>query len=55
MKGVLVTTSDYGPDAYRFGKDKPIMLVNGANLLHMLEKHGHRARIDIEEARTNRE
>ena len=55
MKGVLVTTSDYGPDAYRFAKDKPITLVNGANLLHMLEKHGHRARIDIEEARKNRE
>ena len=54
MKGVLVTTSDYGPDAYRFAKDKPITLVNGANLLHMLEKHGHRARIDIEEAKQNR-
>ena len=55
MKGVLVTTSDYGPDAYSFAKDKPITLVNGSNLLHMLEKHGHRARIDIEEAKQNRE
>lgn len=55
MKGVLVTTSDYGPDAYRFAKDKPITLVNGSNLLHMLEKHGHRARIDIEEAKQSKE
>ena len=46
-KGILVTTSDYGPDAYRFAKDKPLTLMNGANLLHLLEKHGHRAHIDL--------
>ena len=34
-KGVLVTTSDYGPDAYGFAKDKPLVLMNGANLLHL--------------------
>jgi restriction system protein len=50
-KGVLVTTSDYGPDAYAFAKDKPLVLLNGANLLHLLEKHGHKARIDIKEAK----
>jgi restriction system protein len=50
-KGILVTTSDYGPDAYDFAKGKPLILLNGANLLHMLEKHGHRARIDLQEAR----
>lgn len=50
-KGILVTTSDYGPDAYSFAKDKPITLLSGANLLHLLEKHGHRAKIDIAEAR----
>ena len=50
-KGILVTTSDYGPDAYNFIKDKPLVLLNGANLLHLLEKHGHRARIDIQEAK----
>lgn len=54
-RGVLVTTSDYGPDAYSFAKDKPISLLNGANLLHLLEKHGQRAKIDIEEARRLRE
>jgi len=50
-KGVLVTTSDYGPDAYEFANGKPLTLLNGANLLHLLEKHGHKARIDLREAR----
>jgi restriction system protein len=50
-KGILVTTSDYGPDAYTFANGKPITLLSGANLLHMLERHGHKARIDIREAR----
>lgn len=51
-KGILVTTSDYGPDAYDFAKGKPITLLNGSNLLHLLEKHGHKAKIDIKEARS---
>ena len=51
MKGILVTTSEYGPDAYEFARGKPITLLNGGKLLHLLEKHGHRARINIAEAR----
>ena len=51
MKGILVTTTDYGPDAYKFAQDKPLTLLNGSNLLHLLEKHGHKARIDIKEAK----
>jgi len=51
MKGILVTTADYGPDAYEFAKGKPLVLLNGANLLHLLEKHGHKAKIDILEAK----
>ncbi len=50
-KGILVTTSDYGSDSYEFAKGKPLTLLNGANLLYLLEKHGTRARIDIKEAR----
>ena len=50
-KGILVTTSDYGPDAYEFAKGKPLTLLNGSNLLHLLEKHGHKARIDLKEAK----
>ena len=50
-KGVLVTTSDYGTDSYNFANGKPLVLLNGANLLHMLAKHGHQARINIREAK----
>jgi restriction system protein len=51
MKGILVTTSNYGPDAYEFAKGKPITLLDGGNLLHLLAKHGHRAKIDLKEAK----
>ncbi|MDI6816723.1 MAG: restriction endonuclease, partial [Actinomycetota bacterium] len=50
-KGILVSTADYGSDAYEFAKGKPITLLNGSNLLHLLEKHGHHARIDLREAK----
>lgn len=50
-KGILVSTADYGPDAYSFQKGKPLTLLNGNNLLHLLEKHGHKAKIDLKEAK----
>ena len=50
-KGILVTTSNYGNDAYEFAKGKPLTLMNGANLLYLLEKHGHMAKIDLQEAK----
>ena len=50
-KGILITTSNYGPDAYKFAKGKPITLLDGSNLLHMMEKHGHKVRIDLKEAK----
>ena len=50
-RGILVTTADYGPDAHAFVVGKHILLMTGANLLHLLEKHGTRAKIDIREAR----
>ena len=51
IKGILVTTSNYGSDAYEFAKGKPLTLMNGANLLYLLEKHGHKAKIDLAEAK----
>jgi restriction system protein len=51
MKGILVTTSDYGPDAYEFARDKPLTLLSGSNLLHLLEKYGQKAKIDLAEAK----
>ncbi|WP_037418930.1 restriction endonuclease [Shewanella xiamenensis] len=50
-KGILVTTANFGPDAYEFAKGKPLTLLNGSNLLHLLDKHGHTARIDLQEAK----
>jgi len=50
-RGILVTTADYGPDAYSFATNKPITLMTGANLLHLLGKHGIRAKIDLRDAR----
>ncbi|MFB3882370.1 MAG: restriction endonuclease [Armatimonadota bacterium] len=45
-KGILVTTSGYGPDALEFVKDKPIELIAGGQLLYLLEQHaGVRAHI----------
>jgi len=50
-KGILVTTANYGPDAYEFAKGKPLTLLSGSNLLHLLEKHGHHVKIDLKEAK----
>ena len=50
-KGILVTTADFGPDAYKFVSDKPLTLLNGNNLLYLLEKHGTKATIDLLQAR----
>lgn len=50
-KGILVSTSDYGPDAYRFAQDKPLTLLNGSNLLHLLQQHGQTATIDLKAAK----
>ena len=52
MKGILVTTSDYGPGCYKTVKNNPIItLINGQELLYMLKKHGYEARIDLDEAK----
>jgi restriction system protein len=50
-KGILVTTSDYGPDAYEFARGKPLTLLTGSELLYLLGKHGYRAKIDLREAK----
>lgn len=50
-KGILVTTSHFGASAQEFAKDKPLTLIDGANLLHLMQNHGHRVRIDLTEVR----
>lgn len=44
-KGILVSTSHYGKDAYEFAKDKPIELIDGGGLLYLLEQNGVKAKI----------
>lgn len=51
IKGILVTTATYGPDAYEFAKDKPLTLLSGSELLSLLADYGHRAKIDLQEAK----
>lgn len=48
-KGILVTTSGYGPDAFEFAKDKPIELIDGGGLLYLLDQVGTKARIIMPE------
>lgn len=55
MKGILVTTSDYGPDAFEFAKGKPLTLLNGSNLLHLIQSHGYQAKIDLTESKNLQE
>ena len=50
-KSILVTTSDFGPDAYAFAKGKPLTLLSGGELLYLLGQHGHAAKIDLAEAK----
>jgi restriction system protein len=38
-KGILVTTSGYGPASFEFAKNKPIELIDGAQLLYLLKAH----------------
>jgi len=51
-KGILITTADYGHDSYEFAKGKPLTLLNGGHLLFLLQKHGRKAYIDIEQAKS---
>lgn len=50
-RGILVTTSTYGADAYAFANNEPVTLLNGAQLLGLLQKHGYTFRINLAEAR----
>src|SRR5260370_25422863 len=47
VKGLLVTTSHYGRDSREFAKDKPIALLDGQNLVHLLQQHGYRFHVDL--------
>ena len=46
-KGILVTASDFAPDAVDFAASRPIELIDGDGLLYMLDEIGQPARIDF--------
>jgi restriction system protein len=46
-KGILVATSGYGKASFEFASNKPLELLDGANLLYLLQEHaGISARIE---------
>ncbi len=47
VKGILVTTATFGRDSRQFVVDKPITLIDGSNLVYLLEQYGHKVRIDV--------
>jgi len=51
-RGIIVTTTHYGRDAYEFAKDKPLTLMNGNDLLALLSKHGYKYFVDVDKARS---
>lgn len=55
VRGILVTTSSFGPESWEFAISKPLALIDGPNLLFLLEKHGYRFSIDINAARLHRQ
>jgi restriction system protein len=44
-KGIMITTSGYGPDSYKFAGGKPLNLIDGSGLLSLCQQHGIPARI----------
>lgn len=47
VKGILVTTSYYGTDSREFVKGKPLILLDGSNLIQMLNDYGYNVRIEL--------
>ncbi|MEV5571622.1 restriction endonuclease [Spirillospora sp. NPDC052269] len=44
-KGIMITTSGYGPDSYSFANGKPLNLIDGTGLLALCHQQGIPARI----------
>ncbi|MFF9772107.1 restriction endonuclease [Streptomyces sp. NPDC013978] len=48
-KGVLVTTSKFGPGSHTFANGKPLELISGRELVDLLHGHGLRGRLGTDE------
>ena len=44
-KGIMITTSGYGPDSYKFAGGKPLNLIDGSGLLALCHQYEIPARI----------
>ena len=44
-KGIMITTSGYGPDSYKFADGKPLNLIDGSGLLALCQQFDIPARI----------
>ncbi|GAB2628583.1 restriction endonuclease [Streptomyces capparidis] len=44
-KGILITTSGFGPGSHAFASGKPLTLVSGADLVDLLHRYGLRGRL----------
>lgn len=44
-KGIMITTSGYGPDSYKFAGGKPLNLIDGSGLLALCQQYKIPARI----------
>jgi restriction system protein len=44
-KGIMITTSGYGPDSYKFAGGKPLNLIDGSGLLALCQQYDIPARI----------
>ncbi|MFS0667212.1 restriction endonuclease [Peribacillus frigoritolerans] len=42
VEGILVTTSYYGNDSREFQKGKPLVLLDGSNLIQMFKDFGYK-------------
>lgn len=47
IKGILVTTSYFGNDSLEFSINKPITLLDGNNIVYLLNKYGYNAKIKL--------
>jgi len=53
-KGILVTTSNFGPDSYAWASGKNLQLINGSQFLVLLKENGFSYSLDLDQARKNR-
>lgn len=51
IRGILVTTADFGSQSREIAGQNNITLINGDELIHILKKHGYEFHIDLKQAK----